>query len=363
MEQYVVLNRGNQASSVVKPEIGGNVDFEIKSQFMRELREETFSENKNDNAHEHVERVLDIVSLFNIPGVSHDAVMRCDLHKRAFIQRYCPPSKTAKQLEEIRNFKQEGDETLYQAWERYNDQLYKCPTHDINSYQKADHSQKWHDGSSSRNIDSSSNSKWIAAIVNKLHSLGRDMKKLKENVHAIQIGCQTCEGDHLDKECPLNKEVKRYDQPSSGERRPSLTEIINKYMEEAAKRHAEQDEWLNKFYQNAETNREAHDKIIQDLETKVRTLINDFEGRANGEKFKECKAICTKDGSLLYTSFFYSLEEIEYFSANLRFSDNERQEIDKSGIAESLAALEATLEIKKVPLLGIRKVSVTSNNS
>ncbi|GJU31833.1 hypothetical protein Tco_1175422 [Tanacetum coccineum] len=57
----------------------------------------------------------------------------------------------------------------------------------------ADHSQKWHDGSSSRNIESSSNSEGIAAIVNKLENLGRDMKKLKENVHAIQVGCQTKE--------------------------------------------------------------------------------------------------------------------------------------------------------------------------
>ncbi|GJZ30791.1 retrotransposon protein, putative, ty1-copia subclass [Tanacetum coccineum] len=75
MEQYLALTRGNQAPGVVKPEIGGNVNFEIKSQFMRELREDTFSGNKNDDAHEHVERVLDIVGLFNIPGVTHDAVM------------------------------------------------------------------------------------------------------------------------------------------------------------------------------------------------------------------------------------------------------------------------------------------------
>ncbi|GJU67780.1 hypothetical protein Tco_1254039 [Tanacetum coccineum] len=191
---------------------------------MRELKEDTFSRNKNDDAHEHVERVLDI-----------------DLLKKAFIQRYYPPSKTAKQLEDIRNFKQEGDKTLYHAWERYNDLLYKCPTHDINNHQKvsifyngmgtmnrqlldsqgpitgmtptqaltaiqamANHSQKWHDGSSSRNIDSSSNSEGIAAIVSKRDSLGRDIKKLKENVHAIQVGCQTCRGAHLDKECPLN---------------------------------------------------------------------------------------------------------------------------------------------------------------
>ncbi|GKC56188.1 hypothetical protein Tco_1083786 [Tanacetum coccineum] len=102
--------------------------------------EDTFSGSKNDDAHEHVERVLDIVTLFNIPGVSHDVVMlrvfpitltgaakrwvdrlppgtvdSWDLLKKTFIQRDCPPLKTAKQLEEIRNFKQEGDETLYQA--------------------------------------------------------------------------------------------------------------------------------------------------------------------------------------------------------------------------------------------------------
>ncbi|GKB89991.1 zinc knuckle CX2CX4HX4C containing protein, partial [Tanacetum coccineum] len=120
-------------------------------------------------------------------------------------------------------------------------------------------------------------------------------------------------------------------------------------MEEAAKRHAEQDEWLKKFYQNTKTNREAHDKIIQGLETKVRTLTNEVEGRANDGKFEECKANCIEDGSLLYTPFNYSPKEIEYFFTNSGFSYNERQETDKSGMTKSLAALEATHEIKKVP--------------
>ncbi|GJR44347.1 hypothetical protein Tco_1312450 [Tanacetum coccineum] len=245
---------------------------------MRELREYTFSGNKNDDAPEHVERVLDIVSLFNIPGVSHDAVMLrvspitltgsakrwVDRFppgtfdswislKKAFIQRYCPPSRIAKQLKEIHNFKQEGDETLYQAWEWYNDLLYKCPTHDINNHQKVnifynglgamnnqlhdsqglipgmtpvqaltaiqtmvDHSQKWHDGSSIISIEGSS-SEGIAAIVNKLENLGRDMKKLKENIHAIQVGCQNCGGAHLDKDCPLKKDVKSNKEAKYGE--------------------------------------------------------------------------------------------------------------------------------------------------
>ncbi|GJZ06294.1 hypothetical protein Tco_0540087 [Tanacetum coccineum] len=81
----------------------------------------------------------------------------------------------------------------------------------------ADHFQKWHDGLSSRNIESSSNSKGITAIVNKLENLGRDMKKLKENVHTIQVGCQTCKGAHLDKDCLLNEEVKGMEEVKDGE--------------------------------------------------------------------------------------------------------------------------------------------------
>ncbi|GKE96773.1 hypothetical protein Tco_1581628 [Tanacetum coccineum] len=136
---------------------------------------------------------------------------------------------TAKQLEDIHNFKQEGDESLYQAWERYNDLLYKCPTHGINCHQKenifykglstmnrqlldsqgpipgmtpaqaltaiqtmADHSQKWHDGTTSRTIRSSDG---LVALV----------------------GCQICEGPHLDKDCPLNEEVKQVEELRYGE--------------------------------------------------------------------------------------------------------------------------------------------------
>ncbi|GKD88103.1 hypothetical protein Tco_1363610 [Tanacetum coccineum] len=159
---------------------------------MRELREGTFFRNKNNDARELVKEFWTSLS----PGT----INTWDLFKKAFIQRYCPPSKTARQLEEIHNFNQDGNETLYQAWERYNDLQYKCPTHDLNCHQKVnifykgldtmtrqqldsqrpipnktpaqaltvnqtmvDHSKKWHDGSASRRvIDDNSNK--IASI-------------------------------------------------------------------------------------------------------------------------------------------------------------------------------------------------------
>ncbi|GJR54378.1 hypothetical protein Tco_1404899 [Tanacetum coccineum] len=346
MEQYLALSRENQAPGVVKPEIGGNVNFKIKSQFMRELREDTFSGNKNEDAHDHIDRVLSIVGLFNILGVSKDA---------AFIQRYCPPSKTAKQLEDIHNFKQEGDESLYQAWERYNDLLYKCPTHDINSHQKvnifykglstmnrqlldsqgpipgmtpaqaltaiqtmADHSQKWHDETTSRNIGSSSSNDGLAALVSKLYNLGQDMKKLKESVHAIWVKCQVCKGNHPDKNCPLNEEVKEIEKDGEGQ---ILTETIKKYIKEGSKRQAKQDEWQKTFCHNIEKSQNHHDEIIQGLESRVITLAK--KAKTKTDKNEDCKAIFTNDGTPLYTPFYYSPKEIEYFLANSGFSDDD----------------------------------------
>ncbi|GJW11822.1 hypothetical protein Tco_1577649 [Tanacetum coccineum] len=248
MELYLSIDKGIQAPGVVKPKIGGNVNFEIKSG-----------------------AILDIVSLFNIPGVSHDA----------FMLRVFPITLTGA-------------------------------------------SKRWMDRLLLGTVDS-----W-------------DL--LKKFLYFPKRA-------HLYKDCPLNEEIKSmeevkygefghppknindsrfnkggYDQPSSRERRPSLTEIINKYMEEASKRHTEQDEWLKKFYQSTKASKEAYDNIIQALETKT---------------------IYTEDGLPLYTPFYYSPEEIKYFSANSGFLDNERQETDDSGMAEALAALETTIKKKK----------------
>ncbi|GJZ47409.1 hypothetical protein Tco_0601241 [Tanacetum coccineum] len=226
---------------------------------------------------------------------------------------------TAKQLEDIHNFKQEGDESLYQAWEWYNDLLYKCPTHDINSHQKvnifykglstmnrqlldsqgpipgmrpaqaliaiqtmADHSQKWHYRTTRRNIRSSSSKDGLAALV----------------------GCQICEGPHLDKDCPLNEEVKQVEgvrygdfgpttpfngnnggkfrvgppgyytkvdnRPPYGEKRQSLEELLAKHQEESARRSTKMEiEQLTK---------EIHsDKTLSSSSEQIKTVIVDRE--------------------------------------------------------------------------------------
>nr|GEV86248.1 hypothetical protein [Tanacetum cinerariifolium] len=175
------------------------------SQFMRELREDTFSRKKYDDAQQHVERLLDIISLFNISGLTHEAVML----------RIIPITLT----EVAKRLVDRLSSGTVNSWDLLEKPLSKglgkgpipsmTPAQALTVIQTmADHSQKWHDGSSSRNEGSSSNSEGITTIVSKIDSLGRDIKNLKENVHVIQVGCQTCGGAYLDKECPLKLEVK-----------------------------------------------------------------------------------------------------------------------------------------------------------
>ncbi|GKC45493.1 hypothetical protein Tco_1063215 [Tanacetum coccineum] len=284
MEQYLALAQGDQGPGIVRPEI------------------------ENDDAHEHVEKVLEIVSLFNSLGVTNDAVML-----RAFPLTLTGVAKrwidmTAKQLEKIHNFKQEEGETLYHAWERYNDMLFMCPTHDLNNYQKvsifyngldiptrqildsrglipgmtatralksiqdmADHSQKWHDEASDRRMGSCT-PEGITTINNKLNDLRRDMRKLKESVHAIQFGCEICDGIHLDKDSPIKEEVKSIEATRSRE--------------------------------STDLSLKKHDATIRKLVVKVEQLAQEIHAYMTNrsKSVNQAKAVATKSSPIIHHS-------------------------------------------------------------
>ncbi|GJR53075.1 retrovirus-related pol polyprotein from transposon TNT 1-94 [Tanacetum coccineum] len=214
-----------------------------------ELRTNTFSGSDHEDANEHIEKVLEIVDLFHIPNITIDQVMlrafpmsltgaasrwlrneptgsitTWDGLKTKFLNKYCPPARTAKKMEEINNFQQEPDENLYQAWERFKELLMKCPQHYLTEMQEvilfynglgiptrqildsrgaipskivvdakvaiqemAEYSQKCHNGTSRSRSTETSNG--LAAIQAQLNNLGREMKKVNKKVYAAQVGC------------------------------------------------------------------------------------------------------------------------------------------------------------------------------
>ncbi|GJW70485.1 retrovirus-related pol polyprotein from transposon TNT 1-94 [Tanacetum coccineum] len=193
--------------------------FKTLRQFLKELRENTFSGWDNEDANEQIEKVLEIVDLLHLRNKPTGSIKTWKDHKTKFLNKYCPPGRTTKKIEEINNFQQKPDETLYQAWERFKELLMKYPLHYLTKTQEvilfyngldvptqqildsrgavptktaadaktaiqemAEYSQKWHNrtsrGRSTETYDG------LAAIQAQLNNLGREIKKVIEKVYA-----------------------------------------------------------------------------------------------------------------------------------------------------------------------------------
>ncbi|GKE80047.1 putative reverse transcriptase domain-containing protein [Tanacetum coccineum] len=137
MEQYMSKTLADYGSGVARLKFEDKDNFELKGQFLKELRTNTFSGSDHEDANERIEKVLEIVDLFHIHNITIDQE---DL-KTKFLRKYCPPAHTVKKMEEINNFQQELDENLYQAWERFKELLMKCPQHYLTEMQEL--SKKW----------------------------------------------------------------------------------------------------------------------------------------------------------------------------------------------------------------------------
>ncbi|GJY45796.1 hypothetical protein Tco_0434859 [Tanacetum coccineum] len=126
MEQYMSKTRADYVSGVARPKIEDKDNFELKVQFLKELRTNTFSGSDHEDANEHIEKVLKIVDLFHIPNITIDQVML-----RAF-----PISLTGAASRWLRNKPSEPNENLYKAWEQFKELLMKCPQHYSTEMQK-----------------------------------------------------------------------------------------------------------------------------------------------------------------------------------------------------------------------------------
>ncbi|GJT55729.1 hypothetical protein Tco_0990783 [Tanacetum coccineum] len=75
MEQYISKTRIDYGSGVARPKIDNKDQFELKGQFLKEIREKRFSGSDNEDANEHIEKVLEIVDLFHVPNITEDQLM------------------------------------------------------------------------------------------------------------------------------------------------------------------------------------------------------------------------------------------------------------------------------------------------
>ncbi|GKB63766.1 hypothetical protein Tco_0919952 [Tanacetum coccineum] len=221
---------------------------------------------------------------FELKDVTQDQIMLCVFHisltgaasrwlrnklvssittwknlKGKFLSTYCLPSRTAKRMEEINNFQQEPDETLYQAWERFMELLLRCPQQYLTSMPEVILFYKRLDVPTRQILDSKGGMPTRKAYEAK--------KAIEEMADILKNGTM---GHLLEiKDCPLKDEGKTLEEayytqfgvpfsnarryraaalgfyqrdngnPSYQERSQTIEESLSKFMAKLAKRHDE----------------------------------------------------------------------------------------------------------------------------
>nr|GEU30334.1 hypothetical protein [Tanacetum cinerariifolium] len=220
MEEYMTKTREDYGSGIARLKFDKGAKFELKGQFLKELCDNTFSGLRNEDANEHIERVLEIVDLFTTPDMTQ--IKLCFVFSLSHLL------------------------------------------------------ERQHNGTSTRN-KSSNTSDGLAAIQAQLNNLGRKIKKANEIVYVAQVGCELYGRPHCSKDCPLKEKGKTLEEayytqfgvpfpnarryraaalgfyqrdngiPSYHERRQMMGESLSKFMTESTKRHDENSSLIKKI--------------------------------------------------------------------------------------------------------------------
>ncbi|GJT45659.1 hypothetical protein Tco_0954374, partial [Tanacetum coccineum] len=168
MEQYMSKTRADYGSGVARPKIEDKDNFELKGQFLKELRDNIFSDH---------------VMLRDFPMSLTGAASRWLRNK---------PSGSITTWEDLKTKGVIPSKTVADA--------------KVAIQEMVEYSQKWHNGTS--RTRSTETFDGLAAIQAQLNNLGREIKKVNKKVYAAQVGCEQCKGPHYTKDYPLKEEGK-----------------------------------------------------------------------------------------------------------------------------------------------------------
>ncbi|GJQ96358.1 reverse transcriptase domain-containing protein [Tanacetum coccineum] len=224
-----------------------------------------------DDANNHLDKFLHVIQSMKVNGVSDDAlrlylfpyslqhraaewfdrlprnsITTFDQMAKIFLGKYFPPSMVTKLRNDITNFRQRPDESLFEAWERYKLSIDRCPNHNMLPVTQIDtfyngltlrhrdtinaaaggtfmkrhpeecydlienmtaHHNDW-DTSAQRNESSSSitsSNPEIASLKLQMEEMNRNLTRVlqtNQQVNTVTPSCETCGGPHSYNDCP-----------------------------------------------------------------------------------------------------------------------------------------------------------------
>ncbi|GJZ12495.1 retrovirus-related pol polyprotein from transposon TNT 1-94 [Tanacetum coccineum] len=228
-------------------------------------------------------------------------------------------------MEEINNFQQEPDESLFCAWERFKELLMKCPQHYLIDMQEVilfyngldvptrqildskgtipsknvadakttiqemtEYSQKWYNETSSR-TRSTKNSDDLAAIQAQLNNLGREIKKGNEKKEGktFEEAYYTQFGALFQPEGQYRAAGQGFYQRNNGNssypaRRDTMEESLSKFMAESAKRHEENLNIIKEIQASTDAAIQNQGASIKTLELQIGQMSKVLQERGFG---------------------------------------------------------------------------------
>nr|GEW31715.1 reverse transcriptase domain-containing protein [Tanacetum cinerariifolium] len=133
------------------------MNFILKNDMIQQVQNSCqFHGLPGDNANKNLDKFLYVIQSIKVNGVTDDAlylyffphslthhatawfdrfpknsINTFEQMAKMFFEKYFPPSMVTKLRNEITNFHQRPDESLFEAWERYKLSIDRCPNHDM----------------------------------------------------------------------------------------------------------------------------------------------------------------------------------------------------------------------------------------
>ncbi|XP_060182485.1 uncharacterized protein LOC132612180 [Lycium barbarum] len=339
-------------SSVRRPPIAAN-NFEIRTYLIQTIQNSCqFTGDVSEDPHSHLIDFLELAETCRYNGVTTDAIRlrlfpfslkgeaktwlrglprgsitTWDQMTQKFLNKYFSLAKTIKMKQEINNFMQTDTESIYQAWERLNSMLRKCPHHGI---QDSDILYIFYHGlkPSARNvIDAASGGsimgkttaeatqllneisenaiQWPsdrmiikkAAGVNQveaLNSLTQQIATLTQKVEAIQVNahspsklenCDVCGGNHPNHECQAStqNEEQQVQAPPGFQNQNRGQQSFQQYEQQPQRTHQPGlEDLIYKYIKTADEKMESQNSAIKNLEIQVSQLATLMSGQIQG---------------------------------------------------------------------------------
>ncbi|GJT59228.1 reverse transcriptase domain-containing protein [Tanacetum coccineum] len=236
-------------------------NFRLKNDMIQQVQNLCPFCGPGDDANKHLDKFLHVTQSMKVNGVSDDtlrlylfpyslqhrvaewfdhlprnSITTFDQMAKIFLGKYFPPSMVTKLRNDITNFCQEPDESLFEAWERYKLSIDRCPNHNMlpvtlrhrdtinaaagGTFMKrrpeecydlienmTAHHNDW-DTSAQQNESSSSTTSSnpeIAALKLKMAEINKNLIKMlqtNQQVNSVTPSCETYGGPHSYNNCP-----------------------------------------------------------------------------------------------------------------------------------------------------------------